>query len=91
MSAEATNAFGLWGFGDLPEVCADRWAPTYEGAPTDGSPRRGDGPRVCRGGAGQVFPWQRSGEWALLLTTSRASAEAWEYAVGVRPVIGLSG
>ncbi|TNF29329.1 MAG: hypothetical protein EP329_16025 [Deltaproteobacteria bacterium] len=86
---EARNRFGLWGFGLLPEICADAWAPTFEDAPVDGSPRTGDGPRAVRGGAALVAPWQGCGEWQLLLTAMRGSQSGWDFAVGVRPAIGL--
>jgi len=89
LGPEACNAFGLWGFGLEPELCADAWAPDYEGAPTDGSARTGAGPRAARGGAAEVYPWQGCGEWQLLLTAVRGSQDAWEYGVAVRPVIGL--
>jgi hypothetical protein len=85
---ERSNAFGLWGFGLLPELCADAWHPSYEGAPLDGSPRWGDGPRVIRGGAAELSPWQGCGEWHLLCNAVRASQEGWEI-YAVRPALGL--
>ena len=83
------NAFGLWGFGFQPELCADAWSATHEGLPLDGSPRRGPGPRTTRGGAAQLYPWQETGEWQLLLTAMRLAHVAWEYALCVRPTIGI--
>jgi formylglycine-generating enzyme required for sulfatase activity len=35
------NAFGLYGLGSFPELCADAWHSTLEGLPWDGSPRGG--------------------------------------------------
>jgi len=89
LGPEACNAFGLWGFGLEPEMCADAWASGYEDAPADGSARAGAGPRVVRGGAAEVYPWQACGEWQLLLTAVRGDQKAWEYGVAVRPVLGL--
>ncbi|MCB9545867.1 MAG: SUMF1/EgtB/PvdO family nonheme iron enzyme [Myxococcales bacterium] len=84
------NAFGLWGFGLYPEVCADVYADGYAGAPVDGRPRTGAGPRVVRGGALQVSPWQQTGEWQLLLNAVRQDERAWEDGpLFVRPALGL--
>jgi hypothetical protein len=83
------NAFGMWGFGFEPEMCADVWWPSHEGAAVDGSPRRGSGPRVVRGGAGQLYPFQDTGEWHLLLSAMRTSQAAWEFGVALRMVIGI--
>jgi formylglycine-generating enzyme required for sulfatase activity len=83
------NAFGLWGFGFEPEVCADAWHPSHEGVARDGSPRRGAGPRVVRGGAGQLYPFQATGEWHLLLSAMRTHQGAWEFAQSARLVIGV--
>lgn len=81
------NDFGLWGFGFEPEVCADVWHATHEGAAEDGSPRRGAGPRVVRGGAGQLHPFQATGEWQLLLSAMRTNQKSWEFAQSMRLVI----
>lgn len=89
LGAALANGFGLWGFGVEPELCADAWHGSYEGAPTDGSPRWGDGPRVARGGAGMLYKWQAVGEWQLLLNAMRLDAAGWKYQVTVRPVIGI--
>src|SRR5690606_22969658 len=45
------NAFGIPGYGLYPELCADAWHEHYKGAPDDGSPWRGPGMHVVRGGA----------------------------------------
>ncbi|MCB9593153.1 MAG: SUMF1/EgtB/PvdO family nonheme iron enzyme [Sandaracinaceae bacterium] len=89
LKARGANDLGVWGVGLLPEVCADLHAPSYDDAPTDGSPRRGAGPRVVRGGAAHVFPWQQVGEWQLLLSAVRSSQREWETDLFCRPVIGL--
>ena len=85
---KAANRFGLWGFGLQSEICADRWRPTYEGAPAGGSPVTGPGPRTVRGGAAMLYPWQSCGEWQLLLTAMRTSQEGWD-TLAARPTIGL--
>jgi hypothetical protein len=87
--AETSNRFGRWGFGIDPEICADAWHGSYDGAPADGSPWWGEGDRVARGGAGMLYPWQEVGEWQLLCTAMRGNARYWEYELNVRPVIGI--
>ena len=87
--AETANAFGLWGFGLQPEICADVWTESHDDLPRDGSPRRGDGPRVVRGGAAQLSPWQGTGEWHLLLTAFRAPQTIWKHAIATRYVLGI--
>lgn len=86
---ELANDFGMWGFGFEPEVCADVWHRSHEGANVDGSPRRGVGPRVVRGGAGQLYPFQATGEWHLLLSAMRTNQKTWEFAQSLRMVIGV--
>lgn len=83
------NVFGLWGFGYEPELCADLYAPSHDGLAADGAPRRGEGPRVVRGGAAQVFPWQSCGEWQLLLSAMRGSEAAWQFHIALRMVLGV--
>jgi formylglycine-generating enzyme required for sulfatase activity len=83
-TAAAENPFGLAGMGSAGELCADLWIPGYENAPGDARPRSGDGPRVTRGGAADVWPWQGADEWLLLLAACRY--EQIEYAA-IRPVI----
>ncbi len=83
------NAFRMWGFGIEPELCADVMSETHDGLPLDGSPRRGDGPRVVRGGAGQLFPWQDTGEWHLMLSAMRVSQRMWEFEIALRYVLGI--
>lgn len=84
-----SNAFGLHGYGLYPELCEDQWRADYEGAPTDGSPRRGRGNRVVRGGAADCFPWQGTGEWNMLLCAFRMNDHAAESGAAVRPVARL--
>jgi len=67
LGAKGTNAFGMWGFGFEPELCADAWSATLDGISVDGTPRCGAGDRVVRGGASQRYPWQGSDEWHLLI------------------------
>ncbi|MEV5436535.1 SUMF1/EgtB/PvdO family nonheme iron enzyme [Streptomyces sp. NPDC052682] len=70
-TAAAENAFGLAAMGSANELCADVWIPHYRDAPVDARPRTGDGPRVVRGGAGDLAPWQGCDEWLLLLSAGR--------------------
>lgn len=89
--AEAgANAFGLWGFGFDPELCADAYAESHDGAAVDGSPRRGSGPRVTRGGAGQLYMWQDTGEWQLLLNAMRQKSSTWKYQIALRFTLGIT-
>ena len=87
--AEIANAFGCWGFGLQPEVCADAWHDSYDGAPNDGLPRFGNGPRVTRGGAAMLYPWQQVGEWQLLCSAVRTPSVHWEFELSVRPVLSI--
>jgi hypothetical protein len=89
--AKGANRFGLWGFGFQPEVCADAFATGHAALPTDGAPVRGAGPRVVKGGAAALYPWQACGEWQLLLSAMRSPQTTWEYGVGLRFVIGVVG
>ncbi len=63
----------------------DAWAPSYRGAPTDGSARRPhELPEVVRGGgAPRSFPWQVGGEALLLATVHRDRAEKGDFPVVV--------
>lgn len=82
------NRFGLWGFGLRPELCADVYHPSYEAAPRDGSPRWGEGPRVVRGGAADLTPWQDAAEWRLLCSANRLSEDAFP-TWAARPALGV--
>ncbi|MCB9537365.1 MAG: SUMF1/EgtB/PvdO family nonheme iron enzyme [Myxococcales bacterium] len=82
---ELANAFGCYGFGLMPEVCADAWHSDHHDAPPEGRPRPGPGPRVVRGGAAQVYPWQSCGEWQLLCVACRAPDSHWEFFRTFRP------
>ncbi|MFI8892115.1 formylglycine-generating enzyme family protein [Streptomyces paradoxus] len=74
-TAAAENAFGLAAMGSANEICADVWIPHFTDAPADARPRTGDGPRVVRGGGGDLHPWQGCDEWLLLLSTTRDEAQ----------------
>lgn len=87
--ADIANPFGCWGFGLEPEVCADAWHGSYDGSPATAAPWWGPGDRVVRGGAAQLYPWQDCGEWHLLCSAFRTSAEVSPYAVSARPVVGI--
>ncbi|MFD5241082.1 formylglycine-generating enzyme family protein [Streptomyces tendae] len=79
----AENAFGLAAMGSANEICADVWIPHFTNAPTDARPRTGDGPRVVRGGGGDLYPWQGCDEWLLLLSATRYERQGF---TAVRPV-----
>ncbi|MFE9938159.1 formylglycine-generating enzyme family protein [Streptomyces hirsutus] len=79
----AENAFGLAAMGSANEICADVWIPHFTDAPVDARPRTGDGPRVVRGGAGDLSPWQGCDEWLLLLSAIRDESQDF---TAVRPV-----
>ncbi|MDG4858607.1 SUMF1/EgtB/PvdO family nonheme iron enzyme [Streptomyces sp. T-3] len=81
--AAAENAFGLAAMGSANEVCTDVWIPHFADAPADARPRTGDGPRVVRGGAGDLYPWQGCDEWLLLLSSTRYELQDF---TAVRPV-----
>ncbi|MGC5335095.1 formylglycine-generating enzyme family protein [Micromonospora sp. DT62] len=70
-TAAGENAFGLAAMGSAGEICADVWIPGSADAPADARPRTGDGPRVVRGGAADLYPWQGCDEWLLLLSATR--------------------
>ncbi|WP_199838332.1 MULTISPECIES: formylglycine-generating enzyme family protein [Streptomyces] len=82
-TAAAENAFGLAAMGSANEICADMWIPHFEDAPVDARPRTGDGPRVVRGGGGDLHPWQGCDEWLLLLSATR---DAFQDFTALRPV-----
>ncbi|MFI2410089.1 hypothetical protein [Streptomyces sp. NPDC018947] len=52
-------------------------------AQVDARPRGGDGPRVVRGGGGDLCPRQGCDEWLLLLSATR---DAFHDFTAVRPV-----
>ncbi|MEU2108250.1 SUMF1/EgtB/PvdO family nonheme iron enzyme [Streptomyces sp. NPDC019507] len=82
-TAAAENPFGLAAMGSANEICADVWIPHFTGAPVDARPRTGDGPRVVRGGGGDLCPWQGCDEWLLLLSATRYESQEF---TAVRPV-----
>ncbi|MET8407353.1 SUMF1/EgtB/PvdO family nonheme iron enzyme [Streptomyces sp. NPDC005195] len=82
-TAAAENSFGLAAMGSANEICADVWIPHFTDAPADARPRTGDGPRVVRGGSGDLSPWQGCDEWLLLLSATRYELQDF---TAVRPV-----
>ncbi|MEV0019768.1 formylglycine-generating enzyme family protein [Streptomyces tendae] len=82
-TSAAENAFGLAAMGSANEICADVWIPHFTNAPADARPRTGDGPRVVRGGGGDLYPWQGCDEWLLLLSATRYELQDF---TAVRPV-----
>jgi hypothetical protein len=89
LGVKGANHFGLHGFGFEPELCADAWHETLDDHPVDGSPRKGDGERVVRGGAAQLYPWQATGEWHMLLSAFRMPSSASEFSIAMRFVLGI--
>ncbi len=89
LGVTGANAFGLWGFGYEMELCADAWHETLDDHPLDGTPRRGTGDRVVRGGAAQLYPWQGCGEWHMLLSAFRMPSSAAEFTIALRFVLGI--
>lgn len=83
------NVFGVYGYGLYPELCADVWREHYKGAPEDGSAWRGVGMLVVRGGAADCYPWQKCGEWNMLLCAFRMNDRAAEFGAALRLVRGL--
>ncbi|MEO3820788.1 SUMF1/EgtB/PvdO family nonheme iron enzyme [Plantactinospora sp. B24E8] len=69
------NPFGVAAMGCVFEVCADTYRPDHRRAGDDGRPYLGPGPRVSRGGAASLSPWQGCGEAALMFSASRAALE----------------
>lgn len=69
------NPFGLAAMGSIGEVCADTYRDDYTDASGDARPYLGDGPRVSRGGAADLSPWQGCGEEALMFSASRAALQ----------------
>jgi formylglycine-generating enzyme required for sulfatase activity len=80
------NAYGLYGYGLYPELCADSWREHYKGAPDDGAAWRGTPMLVVRGGAADCYPWQGAGEWNMLLCAFRMNDRAAEFGAAVRLV-----
>lgn len=89
LGLKGANPFGLWGFGYEPELCADVYVGSHDDCPLDGSPRQGQGDRVVRGGAAQLYPWQDTGEWHMLLSAFRMPQSAWEFVIALRFVLGI--
>jgi hypothetical protein len=84
------NRFGFEGMGEFAELCADGWQAGHEGAPLDGSVRFPDGrPRVARGGAAEVWPWQDVAEWVTLLSAYRSSSSEHDGFLRIRPACSL--
>jgi hypothetical protein len=79
---DRANAFGLWGMGLVPELCADVWHGSHAGAPERGAPRWGEGPRVVRGGAFERGAWDR------LCSAARSNQDEWPI-VAARPALGV--
>lgn len=85
------NPFGVAAMGCVFEVCADTYRPDHRRAGDDGRPYQGPGPRVSRGGAASLSPWQGCGEAALMFSASRAPLEPIDalelISTGIRPAL----
>jgi formylglycine-generating enzyme required for sulfatase activity len=85
---KASNRYGLVGLG-VADLCADTWHSNYKGAPEDAAPWSEKGPRVVRGGAAALYPWQ-NGEWLLLMSAMRVRLDhMYEGMSGVRFAISI--
>lgn len=69
------NPFGVAAMGCVFEVCADTYRPDHRGAGDDGRPYPAPEPRVVRGGAASLSPWQGCGEAALMFSAFRGPLE----------------
>lgn len=84
------NSFGFERMAEISEACADGWNPGHEGAPADGSARdEGVRPRVARGGAAEVWPWQGTAEWVAMLSAFRSPSSEHEGFLRIRPARSL--
>lgn len=84
------NRFGLARLAEEPELCADGWSSTHDGAPTNGAarPQTANGLRVARGGAAKS--WSRGEGWRWLLCAARrSSADAGE-SLALRPACSIA-
>jgi formylglycine-generating enzyme required for sulfatase activity len=87
-----SNSFGLVNMAANPELCADKWHDSYENAPDDGSAwieNESDSKRVTRGGAAFLYPWQGTGEWVMMLSSSRCTSDISDIGLAIRPVYPL--
>ena len=85
-----TNPFGFEGMGEFSELCADGWQLGYDGAPLDGSAHDPGGrPRVARGGAAEVWPWQDVAEWVTMLSAYRSCSTEHDGFLRIRPAFSL--
>jgi hypothetical protein len=86
-NAANANPFGLVGIYSYAELCADPFD-GRPGAPPGRPSPRGEAPRVCRGGAWEVSPWQGCGEWLGMLSAARWSqADQPEWRTCLRPAV----
>jgi formylglycine-generating enzyme required for sulfatase activity len=81
------NGFGLALLGRFPELCADGYHPSYDGAPDDARPWAGRDP-IVRGGAEQYWPWQGPG-WSALLCGERSTLMGVDHICAIRPAASL--
>ncbi|MBL8680507.1 MAG: SUMF1/EgtB/PvdO family nonheme iron enzyme [Myxococcales bacterium] len=83
------NRLGLARLGEEPELCADGWSSTHEGAAKDGRarPRGSNGLRAIRGGAAKSWSQPTGWKW-LLAAARRSSADAGDSAA-LRPAISI--
>lgn len=84
------HPLGLVGMGAAPELCADGWAATLQGAPADGSARAAapGGLRALRGGAVKDSgdAWAGDGAWRWALCAARRPSTDAPEGFALRPV-----
>jgi formylglycine-generating enzyme required for sulfatase activity len=86
----APNRFGIARLGEEPELCADGWSSTHQGAHAGGKPRaKGtNGLRTVRGGASKAWAQPEGWRW-LLSAARRSSADAGDSFV-LRPAVSIA-
>jgi hypothetical protein len=86
----ATNRLGLARMAEEPELCADGWSSSHEGAPKDGRARAksANGLRAVRGGAAKA--WSQRAGWKWLLTAARRSSADAADGAALRPALSIA-
>ncbi len=85
----APNGFGVARLGEEPELCADGWASTHEGASKDGRARarNSNGLRAVRGGAQRA--WSQRDGWKWLLSAARRPSTDAGDSLALRPALTI--
>jgi hypothetical protein len=84
------NRFGFEGMGEFGELCSDRWVSGYDNTAAERPDRSVEKtPRVVRGGAAEVWPWQDMGEWLTMLSAYRSPGTEHDGFIKIRPAFSL--